>query len=213
MITREEWLRRAVQELDNQLFEGELHLDEHQYQISVGPLGGKQLAKCFQPYQGEDVSMDDFFPTTIIVSHSIKDPIEMLGGLAMVCINAFLGIEGHGKAFRKAADKYYFEAPYTSYNPSDYLKEILGIVYKNIRNELGEFPGKPVIVHKKEKEGNGKKSTLTLFCPSCHFELKVKRRVFEKHGEKCPTCPCGTRMGVDLSDETEENKEAQAQED
>ena len=41
MITREEWLRRAVQELDKQLFEGELHLDEHQYQISVGPLGGK----------------------------------------------------------------------------------------------------------------------------------------------------------------------------
>ncbi len=209
MITREEWLRRAVEELDRQLFEGDLHLDEHQFQISCGPLGGKQLAKCFQPSQDEQVSLDDFFPTTIIVSHSIKDPIEMLGGLALCCISAFMGIEGKGKAFRKAADKYYFEAPFTSYNPSDYLKEILGIVYKNLIKDVGEFPGKPVIIPPKGKK-EGKKSSLTLFCPSCHYELKVKRSTFEKYGEKCPTCPCGTRMGVDLSDEEEaEAKEEQ----
>lgn len=200
MITREEWLRKAVEELDKQLFEGELKLSEHEYQISCGPVAGKALAKCIQPYQGEDVKLEDFFPTTIIISHSIKDPIEMIGILAQCCIPAFFNIEGKGKQYKKMMDKYYFEAPYTSYNPSDYLKEILNIVYKNLKNSIGEFPGKPVVVHQKEKK-EGKKSMLTLFCPSCSYELKIKKKTLEKYGNKLPTCPCGTKMGIDLSDE------------
>jgi hypothetical protein len=30
--------------------------------------------------------------------------------------------------------------------------------------------------------------------------------MFEKYGQKCPTCACGTQMAVDLSDENDESE-------
>lgn len=204
-MTREEWLRHAVEELDVQLFEGALNLLEHNYQISLGKCGGKRLTECFQPYEGEDVTMDDFFPTTIIVSHSIADPIEMIGALGLECIHAFFNIKGTPKAFKMLAEKYYYEAPFKYYNPSEFLKDILNVVYKNLVSKYGEFPGKPVVVRPKEKKEKNKNS-YTLFCPECGFELKASKKMLKKHNGGMPTCPCGTKMGCDYGEETEETE-------
>ena len=73
--------------------------------------------------------------------------------------------------------------------------------------KYGEFPGKPVIIKKKPKaEGKGKKGTIKFFCPDCEYEMKTTRKMFEKHGKKLPTCVCGTKMAIDLSDEDPEEE-------
>ena len=148
-MTREEWLRHAVEELDTLVFGGDLDLFNHKYQISCSKTS--KSAETIQPYEGEDVSLDDFFPTTIIVNHSIKDPIVMLGSLALECIHAFFNEKGCTKRFKKLAEKYYFEKPFNSYNPSLHLVDLLNEVYDNLKSDFGEFPGVPVIIKPKEK--------------------------------------------------------------
>jgi hypothetical protein len=68
--------------------------------------------------------------------------------------------------------------------------------------EYGEFPGYPVVFHPKPKK-EGKKTSLTMFCPECGLEVTIKRKVWEKNGQGCCTCICGTKMGIDLTDETD----------
>ena len=38
------------------------------------------------------------------------------------------------------------------------------------------------------------------------MRLKVKRKVWEKNGQGTCTCVCGTKMGIDLTDETDEQQ-------
>ena len=200
-MTREEWLRHAVEELDAQLFEGDLDILNHGYQIGAGKCGGQKMTECVQPFDGEDVTLDDFFPTTISVSYSIKDPIEMLGALALECIHAFFNEpKASTKKFKALAQKYYFDRPYNSYHPTNYLKDILEEVYKRLVKQWGAYPGKPVIIHKGDGNGEKKKNTFTYTCPNCGWSCKVTKKMFEKYGEKGPVCPCGTHLAVDVDE-------------
>jgi hypothetical protein len=203
VITREKWLRHAVELLDTKLFNGDLDLFNRQYQVSIGKCGGKKGSEVVFPYQGEDVRLDEFFPVSIQVSWSIVDPIEMLGNLAQACVHAFFDEPKVNKRFKQLADKYYFDAPYHKYSPTTCLTDILNEVYKELVNDYGEFPGYPIVIRPKEKKP-GKKGTLVMFCPSCSYEVKVKRKVWEKNGQGTCTCVCGTKMGIDLTEETDE---------
>jgi hypothetical protein len=129
----------------------------------------------------------------------------MLGNLAQACIHAFFDEPKNNKRFRQLADKYYFEAPYHKYSPSTHLIDILNEVYAELVKDYGEFPGYPIVIRPKEKKP-GKKGTLVMFCPSCAYEVKVKRKVWEKNGQGTCTCVCGTKMGIDLTDETDEQQ-------
>ena len=200
-MTREEWLRHAVEQLDSILFAGDLDILNHQFQISCGRCPGKKLTECIQPYDGEDVKLDDFFPTTLTVNFTIKDPIERLGALALECIHAFFNIKGTNKQFKKLAAKYYFEKPYTQYTPSLHLIEILNEVNDVMKQKYGEFPGKPIVFHKKETEK--KKTSFTVFCPDCGFEMKVSNKMLKKYGKNMPTCPCGAKMALDEGEDEE----------
>lgn len=196
-ITREKWLRNAVEVLDTKLFNGDLNLYEHQYQVSVGRCPGQKKSETVFPFDGEEVNMDDFFNVTMQVSWELKDPIDILANLAYECIHAFFDERKNTKRFKMLAGKYYFDKPYTKCNITPHLRDILEDVYK----EVGEFPGQPVVFHPKPKK-EGPKTTLIIFCPSCGMEYKVNRKTFEKSNSGLPTCGCGTKMGVDLSDET-----------
>lgn len=200
LITREKWLRHAVELLDTELFNGDLDLFNRQYQVSVGRCPGKKMAETVFPFAGEDVTLDDFFPVTIQISWTIKDPVEMLGVLALECIHAFFNEPKVNKRFKQLADKYYFEKPYNTYTPTTMLEDILKEVHKELVNNYGDFPGYPVVFKDKPKK-EGKKSTLVLFCPNCALEVKVNRKTWEKNTYGLPTCGCGTKMGVDLEDE------------
>ena len=201
-MTREEWLRHAVEELDAQLFEGDLDILNHGYQIGAGKCGGQKMTECVQPFDGEDVKLEDFFPTTISVSYTIKDPIAMLGALALECIHAFFNEpKASTKRFKALAQKYYFDKPYNSYHPTNYLNDILEEVYKRLVHQWGAYPGKPVVIHKNEKDGEKKKNHYTYTCPNCGWSCKVSRRMYNKYKDKGPVCPCGAHLAVDGDDE------------
>ena len=202
-MTREEWLRHAVEEINKEVFSGDLDLLNHEYQIACSKTGGKKQTECIQPYDGEDVKLSDFFPTTILISHSIQDPIEMLSVLTYECIHAFFNIKGTGKPFKRLAEKYYFDEPYKEIHPSAYLREVLYNVYQHLIQTYGPWPGKTVIINPKEKK-EGVKNSLAVFCPGCGYELKISRKMWEKYNNALPTCACGCRMAADLEDETEE---------
>lgn len=202
LITREKWLRHAVEMLDTKLFNGDLDLFNRQYQVSIGRCPGQKCSESVFPFDGEDVSLDDFFPVTMQVSWTLKDPVEMLGNLALECIHAFFDERKQTKRFKQLADKYYFEKPYSKFTPSSHLRDILEDVHTSMVKEYGEFPGYPVVFHPKPKK-EGKKNTIILFCPECAMEYKVSRKMWEKNRSGFPTCGCGTKMGIDLTDETD----------
>lgn len=203
VITREKWLRHAIEELDTRLFNGDLDLFNRQYQVSVGRCPGKKMSESVLPYDGEDVKLEDFFPATIQVDWTIKDPIELLGNLALECIHAFFNEPKVNKKFKQLADKYYFDKPYNKYTPTSHLTDILIETHKELVKNYGEFPGYPVVFHQKEKKP-GKKNTLVMFCDNCGYEVKVSRKVWEKNGQGTCTCVCGTKMAMDLEDEINE---------
>lgn len=211
-MTREEWLRLAIEKLNSNLFNGDLDLLNNPYQVSVGVTSTNIFNRgrtytVFFPYDGEDPTLDDFFPVTMIVDHAIKDPVEMLEALALACIRAFFNHKKDNKKFKKHAEDYYFEQVDKQLVASDYLKSILNGVYGVMVRNYGDYPGKAVVQHVKEKkEKERQKNTIKMFCPNCDFETKTSRKVFEKYGQKCPTCACGTQMAVDLEDENNESE-------
>lgn len=208
-MTREEWLIHAVYELDKRVFNGDLDLQGRQFQVGAGRCPGNKQSETVQPYDGEDVTLEDFFPTTMAVSWTIKDPIEILGNLALACVHGFFDEKRCStKRFKGLAKKYGFDSPFNVYCGTADLEAKLKETLEALTNEYGPYPGKAVTFKKEEKSGDRKKSTLKVFCPSCGFEMSVKRKMFEKHGNKAPICPCGAHMGVDLSDEeVEQNQE------
>ena len=105
-MTREEWLTKAVELIDIEVFKGDLDTINHKFQINCGICPGKKLSTTIQPYDGEDVKLDDFFPTTISINHQIKNPVEMLGILARECVFAFFNESKLNKRTKKLFDKY-----------------------------------------------------------------------------------------------------------
>lgn len=205
-MNREEWLKRAVELLDSMLFNGDLDTIHHKFQIACGRCQGKKLTECIQPSDNEDIGLDDFFPTTIHVNFTIKDPKEMLGNLALECINAFFNIKGRGsKRFKYLAEKYYFEKPYNTYNPSDTLSDIIDDIYNKLIKDCGEFPGKPVKFPSKDNKEK-KKNSFNIICPDCGYELKVTKKMYDKYNGGLPVCACGVKMILE-DDETEENQD------
>lgn len=203
-MVREEWLRYAVEMLDADLFKGGLDLLANNYQIACGWTKRNKVSEVIFPYDGADVQLDDFFPNTIHISVTCKDPIEMLTNLAYSCVQCFYGIRSvKNKKFKTLAESFYFDAPYSKCTPSPYLTEIIKNVYNKMVSKYGEFPGKPVVIHKKEKGEKGKSNTIKMFCAECGYEMKTTRKMFEKHGQKLPTCVCGAKMALDLEDEEE----------
>lgn len=205
-MTAEEWIRHAVEQLDSALFGGELDILNHPYQISWGKVKGKGVTESIQPSDSENISLDDLFPTTIVVSYEIKDTYELLGNLALECIHAFFNEKGMTKQFKKLAEKYYFEKPYKSYNPSPHLSDLIKEVHDKMIKEYGKFPLTPVKFYKKEPTEK-KKSVYTSFCPECGYEVRIQTKMLKKFNNAIPTCPCGCKMGLDLSDETDETNE------
>lgn len=211
-MTREEWLRKLVEKLNSSLFNGELDILNTEYQISAGRVrcyrpNIKYMFEVFLPYQGEDVTMDDFFPPTIIISHLLKDPVDMLAATALGCIQAFFGHQRLDKKYKEDAERFYFEFDGATPVISDFLRTQLLSIYGSMVKTYGDYPGKPVYTHKKDKRET-KKNTFKLFCPNpeCGYELKISRATLNRFSQKTPTCICGSKMAVDLSEESPAEK-------
>ena len=204
-VNIEAWLRKAIEGLDMMLFHGDLDLESHPYQISWGKY--KKVAEVIQPSDNEEITLADFFPTTICVNFTHKTSVEFLGNIALECIHAFFNEKkSSSKRFKTLALKYYFDKPFNKFTPTPRLNEILEEVYNNLIETYGEFPGKPISYPEKETKQKAKNS-FTLFCDGCGMELKATRKMLEKYGWRLPTCSCGHKFACDLSDEIEEQNE------
>ena len=203
MLTREEWLKCAVKKMDEIIFSNELDLENHEFQIACGRCKGKNLFEVIQPSDAEDIGLDDFFPTTISISYEIKDPIDILKALATACFPAFFNMKPKGKLFVATAKKYDFE--YTETAGWTLPRYILENVYNDIKKEIGDYPGKPVKFPTKDKKDK-KKTSYAIFCPECGYEVKITRKLYEKHNSGLPTCPCGAKMGIDMEEENTDNE-------
>ena len=205
MATNEEWLRRAIEMIDADVFNGDLDLLNHPYQIIWGRCPGKKDSECIQPSEAENISLDDFFPTTISVNYTIRDVEKLLEVLTLECIHAFFNEKSSStKRFKQLASQYYFDAPFSSCNPSMHLKEILRDIYKKMEKSYGKFPGIPVKFPEKTQKEK-KRTQFTVFCPECGYEMTVKAKIFDKFGRLTPNCPaCNMKMGVDCEDESNE---------
>ena len=204
-MTREEWLRHAVKMLDEEIFSNKLDILNHDYQIACGRCPGKKVSEVIQPSDQEDIGLDDFFPTTINIDFTIKDPVKMLEALAFICIPAFFNIPTKGKQFKSLMVEYGFT--YTDTWVADiYLKDRLREIYKKMTKEFGEFPGKPIKFPVKEKKEK-KKSSYAIFCPECGYEVKITKKLYEKHNNGLPTCPCGAKMAIDFEEDYENEAE------
>lgn len=207
MITREEWLRYLVETIDRVYFDGDLDIPNHEYQISVGRQRGKRQSETVQPSDSEQVTLDDFFPTTISIDWTIRDVYKMATQIAFECIPAFLG-EFRGKALKKIMTQYFFDPPYNEPNPSPYGMDLIKSAVDEVIKKHGKYPGKAVKYPVKEPKPK-KKTQYTIFCPECGMEYIVKKSMLDKHGWMAPTCPyCVMKMGIDQEDEQEESNDA-----
>lgn len=192
--TREQWMRAAVDKINEEIFGGDM--DIVKYQISSSLLGGKTLGNTVMPFDGEDVGLDDFFPPTIHIDEKIDSPSMIVAVIAHEMIHAFKDIKKHGKQFAAVAGSAGFVKPFASLH----LGEELAMKCRYIAKDLGEFPGAPIKPHKKPKKP--KTFSGIIFCPECGYELRVKEKAFDKHG--LPICPCGCKMALSY-DGVEEN--------
>lgn len=192
----EQWLRTAVEQLDKYVFDGELDLARHPYQIYFGRVKGKKMGETVQPSDNEDITLDDFFPTTIGVNFELKEK-ELMAALAYECIKAFFNIS-KGKRFKKLCERFNFEPPYTKPEPTPYLADLLNDALKATVAIAGEFPGKAVkFPTKKQKDGEKKPTRVVFFCPECGLEYSVPAKKL-KDNQGTPTCICGAKCGRDL---------------
>lgn len=190
----EEWLRCAVEQLDKYVFDGALELGTHDYQIYYGRVRGTKGAETVQPSDNENITLDDFFPTTIGVDYQIKDLDVLMATLALECIKGFMNVS-KGKPYKKACERFYFEKPFNSPHPSPYLKDLLHDALEATIQKVGPFPGKAVKFPVKDKKG--KKPTKALFfCPECGLELTASLKKL-KDNNGFPICVCGTKMSRD----------------
>lgn len=200
MITAEEWLKCAIKHIDTIVFEGELDSTSHGHQIYFGRTHGKRGCETIQPSDAEAIDLDDFFPTTIGVDYQTKDVDQLLANLTLECVRAFLGLT-KGKAYRKKCESIYFDRPYSTANPSPFLRDQLADVRAAVEKEVGAFPGKAIKFPVKEQKEKKKTKTVYL-CPECGLELSASTKKL-KGATGTPTCICGARMGI-VDDEAEE---------
>ncbi len=207
-MTAEQWLHTAVEQIDKHVFSFDLGTATHDFQIYYGRIKGKKGTETVQPSDTEQVTMDDFFPTTIGIDYQTRDTKVLMNNLAYECIKAFLGVT-KGKALKKTCQKYYFDAPFNASNPSPYCQDLINDALNETIKLCGEFPWKPIKFPVKEQKEK-KSSKIIFFCPECGMEYNVSRSKFEKMKiNGTPTCICGAKCGRDLTDELSDSTEAQ----
>ena len=134
-MTREEWLTKIKEKLEQLFFNAPPHKLPSKLALSCGiPKGSsKAIGQCWDPRVSKDKT------THIFVCPSLDDPVQVVGVLLHELIHACLGLhEGHGKNFAKFIRKVGLVGKVTS----TYVKEgsELESQIKQILEEVGGYP-------------------------------------------------------------------------
>lgn len=195
-MTREEWLRSAVESIDRCIYGGDLDLLLNEYQISCGRCAGKKLVEHIRP--SDDIDLTDRFPITISVDHKIKDPLDIFINLSHECMKAFLNARTK-KRLEKAGEKYFWDEPYKEPHPSPYLLDLIKEALEDTESRVGKWPGVPVVMPIKKPQ-EPRQTKVSFFCPECGWKAYSPIKMM-RNKEGSPTCLCGTKMEREVPDE------------
>lgn len=118
----------------------------------------------------------------IFISPTIEDPLVALSTLVHEIVHALDDCKnGHGKPFRRIADKVGLLPPMEATRPSPELSELL----EDIASDLGELPDSPMDLPKKATGSR----LLKLQCTQCRAIFRASRKVIERMPVPA-TCPC-----------------------
>lgn len=206
MITREEWFIRAVQKIDEQVFNGSLNSGENKFQVSVGRTCSRRAnGECILRNDSENATIYDYHPITIHLSVEEESLEKLLTILVHECIHGFFNVSDHGKLFKKHAKEVGLKSPYRCSIADENLESIINNIIKQIEQEYGKYPGVPVKLYIEKEKKERKTKIKTLFCPNCGFEAKANIDMVNEKG--LPRCACGSKMGVDDGEENNEQQD------
>lgn len=149
-LTREEWLNKAIAEVDKTFFKPETMSFKTALRVSVGWCNGKKaIGECWP----HEASADD--TTEMFISPALDNPIEVLATLLHEMVHAHLGNgKGHGKEFKTIVKKFGLEGRVTAT-----YAEVGTPIYSQlnlISQTLGEYPHKK-LTRASSKKGGEKK--------------------------------------------------------
>ena len=182
MKTREQWLNRGVEELNDGVFTpADMGIAEG-VRVSVGWPGGgsrnSRIGECWSPSVSGDQT------TEMFISPSIDDPVRVLDILAHEMIHAIVGNEcGHKGPFKQLAHKIGLEGKMTATTAGDDLKAKL----QTIADKIGEYPHSAL---DPSASGRKKQSTrlLKIECPECDNIARQSAKAYEQFGLRCDAC-------------------------
>lgn len=186
-MNREQWLNAATTLLRTEVFDPKGHAVPETIRASVGfpsvrALSAKnaRIGECWNPRASADEHAE------ILISPRIADdPANIVAVLAHELIHA-MGIQKHGKDFKKVATSIGLEGRMTATKPGETLRAWCESAAKRI----GPWPGAKLNASRRPVK---KQTTrmLKVACPECGYTVRTSAKWAEVG---LPTCPCGGMM-------------------
>jgi hypothetical protein len=180
-ITREQWLNKAVRQLNKQLFIPQ-GVEAKMIKVSVGfPLGkrgkkNKAIGQCWSDASSEG----GFFE--IFISPVLVDPIEVLGVLTHEMVHAIVGTKaGHKAPFKHLATSVGLVGKMTETNSGEVLVKIL----EGISEVLGKYPHAKLTPVTRGSKGS---RLIKIVCESCPNVARQALSTFDNYGLTCGSC-------------------------
>lgn len=180
MSLREEWLSKAVQLIDEQVFKpNELRLPTI-LRISCGPCTGKSVGTCYSPEAADDGACNIF----ITPLHGNDDVMEILGTITheMCHANCFADgymEAGHGHPFNSIIRTVGLEGSPKTCGAREGTE--LYATLQGIAASLGTYPHAPIRNNKEKK--TRKVSAIKFVSPTnIDYVVKIKKELVEEHG-------------------------------
>ena len=192
-MTREEWLGKMVARLRPE-FEKKGATVPKKVRASCGfpsksALANKarRLGEAWSDKNSEDQSWEVF------ISPLLKDSIEVAGILVHELVHTAVGIEcGHRGPFKRVAVAMGLEGKMTATTAGEQLKSLLTA----ITDKSGPYPHARLVASNRPKTQTTRMHLVK--CPQCGYQVRTTRKWLEVG---VPTCPCGSEMVAEESDE------------
>lgn len=200
-MTREQWLMKASELLDTDLFKPAGYEIKARYRVSCGlPSKGAFSAKMRRIGEAWHSSASNDSTCEIFISPTIADSTLVISTLAHELVHVCVGNEhGHNKVFKACATAIGLEGKMTATTAGEKLTDWA----KSFVITYGEFPHAEL-----DKSQRKKQSTrmLKASCPSifCSYSLQNDGKPYVLRGSNrvfnagVPACPCcGSQMKVE----------------
>lgn len=179
LITREEWLLKAVEEFKASVFK-RANYNVPTVKVSVGLPRGR--SRAIGQHWSPEASDDNL--GSVFISPTLECGVEVLATLVHEMVHAAVGnAEKHGKAFKRCALAVGLCGKMTATEAGEGLKSDIQAVIERI----GAYPHKKLNL-KLRPTGTQGTRMLKVSCHDCGYILRATRTVLEGRG--APICPC-----------------------